>query len=180
GMSIGGVGAPKRVITCSTHCAVAWDTQPRCWPQPVQTSSPACGPRAAPMTQTLRQHGRSRSTGRSSRTLRPISGDAGVCFGAGCNCVSNRLVIILLLNAWERRRRLLVCRVGAVTAFLDIDGFEDTLVEMMQDVTDALAAVVDRSHDGDAAAHGRDPSAPRAARSATISSRSSRNSSATR
>src|SRR6516164_9852887 len=133
------------------------------------------------MMQMLRQHGLSRSTGRSSRTLRPISGDTGVCFGAGCDCVwSNRLVIVLLLNAWERRRRLAICCESAVAAILGIEGFEDALVEMMQDVTDALAAVVDRSHDGDAAAHGRDPSAPRAARSATISSRSSRNSSATR
>jgi hypothetical protein len=81
--------------------------------------------------------------GRSSRTLRPISGDAGVCFGAGCNCVSNRLVIVLLLNAWEHCRRLAICCERAVAAILGIEGFEDTLVEMMQDVTDALPAVVD-------------------------------------
>src|SRR5215470_18958910 len=101
------------------------------------------------MMQMLRQHGLSRSTGRSSRTRRPSSGDAGVCFGAGCNCVSsNRLVIVLLLNAWERRRRLAIGCESAVAAILGIEGFEDTLVEMMQDVTDALAAVVNRSHDG--------------------------------
>jgi hypothetical protein len=55
--TIGVFGAPKRVITCSIQRAVDLLSQPRCEPQPVQVSLPAWGPRAAPMVQTLLQHG---------------------------------------------------------------------------------------------------------------------------
>src|SRR5262245_23561363 len=70
--TIGVAGAPKRATTSPIHCAVDLLSQPRCCPQLEQVSSPTCGSRAAPMVQTLRQHGRSRSMGRSSFSLRPI------------------------------------------------------------------------------------------------------------
>src|SRR5262245_42961938 len=68
---MGVVGAPNFMITVSSHDAVDLLIQPRNWPQSVHSSLPACGPLPALMTQMLRQHGRSRSTGRSIFTLRP-------------------------------------------------------------------------------------------------------------
>src|SRR5262249_10278811 len=131
----GVVGAPKRVTTCSIHCAVDWDSQPRCWPQPVHTNSPACGPLAGPMVQTLRQHGRSRSVGRSSFTRTPIN------VGAPKRSVFMRALLVRrrienrvggLRRCSEQPQRLLVAVEALVTG-----------AAARQDVADAFFAVVD-------------------------------------
>jgi hypothetical protein len=72
---MGVVGLPNLAIAASRNSPVAFDSQPRCAPQPAQRKLARCGPELEPQTTfTAPQVTHGTSTERSSRIMRPLSG----------------------------------------------------------------------------------------------------------